>query len=446
MARDTLNVGTGTTTASDTAQPVRFRRRAALALATIVALTAPIFTAGAAQAAPNDPVHMPDAALQSCINRTKFGRPAGTVIREGELASLTGMLGCLISGITDLTGLEYATGLSTLYLDRNNISDLSPLSGLHNLTSLYVSNNQIEDLSPISGLTGLSALRINGNAFDTLAPISQLTQLTELSASGNGIEDLSNIADLHHLQTLILSNNQISEVDELATMSSLDHLDLASNNIRDLSVISGLTSLRILRLQKNPIEDFSGLEHLSGLVTLNLEQTGLRDASPIASLTQLTSLGLAGNHIANIVGLPTTSGTFGEQTVTSVATENTAAENPIVGRDSQPIASDSEFYDSDNGVFMFPAAGEYVTSWRANDPGSQPFSGTITWTVSAQAVHPTNPDSGGGNESNQHKGEAVATTGASFPAPVLGIATGLLGAAFGALLLRRRTSRSTIQH
>jgi len=52
-------------------------------------------------------------------------------------------------GISDLTGLEYATNLTWLDLNHNQISDLSPLAGLTNLTQLGLWSNQISDLSPL---------------------------------------------------------------------------------------------------------------------------------------------------------------------------------------------------------------------------------------------------------------------------------------------------------
>ena len=39
-------------------------------------------------------------------------------------------------GIKDLTGLEKATGLTVLELNRNRISDLTPLTNLTHLTRL----------------------------------------------------------------------------------------------------------------------------------------------------------------------------------------------------------------------------------------------------------------------------------------------------------------------
>ena len=66
-------------------------------------------------------------------------------------------LDCRARGIQDLTGLEYATNLTDLYLGFNRISDVSPLASLTNLTGLRLGRNQISDVS-----NDIQALRNRG--------------------------------------------------------------------------------------------------------------------------------------------------------------------------------------------------------------------------------------------------------------------------------------------
>ena len=44
--------------------------------------------------------------------------------------------------------MQFATGLSELNLDFNDISDLTPLAGLDTLSILILSRNDIPDLTP----------------------------------------------------------------------------------------------------------------------------------------------------------------------------------------------------------------------------------------------------------------------------------------------------------
>ena len=74
-----------------------------------------------------------------------MGKASGAPITQAEMAGLT-HLDAPNSNVSDLTGLEFATGLTHLdlgsvyvsgrYVNSNDISDLSPLSGLTNLTEL----------------------------------------------------------------------------------------------------------------------------------------------------------------------------------------------------------------------------------------------------------------------------------------------------------------------
>ena len=106
-------------------------------------------------------VDIPDANLLQAI-RDRLGKPAGE-ITEGDMAGLS-TLQAIGKGITDLTGLEFATGaLTTLDLSNNSISDLSPLSGLFGLTDLRLAQNSAFDLSPLSGLLDLKILYLLAN-------------------------------------------------------------------------------------------------------------------------------------------------------------------------------------------------------------------------------------------------------------------------------------------
>jgi len=74
-------------------------------------------------------------------------------------------------GLSDLTGLEYATGLTHLYLWGNQITDISALAGLVNLTTLLLSSNQISDISALAGLTKLAQLSLAFNQISDIRPL-----------------------------------------------------------------------------------------------------------------------------------------------------------------------------------------------------------------------------------------------------------------------------------
>ncbi len=122
---------------------------------------------------------MPDENLRQAV-RERIGDP---ITKTGMAAMVE--LNAGGRGITDLTGLEHATNLTSALLPVNLISDVTPLSGLTNLTELWIFGNSISDVNPLSGLTNLVSLQIDGNPISDTSPLYNL-----LVANGGNIRDI----------------------------------------------------------------------------------------------------------------------------------------------------------------------------------------------------------------------------------------------------------------
>ena len=211
--------------------------------------------------------------------------------------------------ITDLTGLEHATQLRTLYLRGNKVSDITPLSQLTELIQIDLWGNRIIDITPLSQLTELRELDLGGpltgNEIVDITPLSQLTQLTRLNLTSNQISDITTLAELTQLTELGLGSNKLTDADiaPLVQLTRLTVLDLGSNQISDLTLLSQLTQLTRLLLGANQISDLTPLIQLTRLTTLFLEVNQIRDISPIAQLKQLTLLYLSYNQIRDVTAL-----------------------------------------------------------------------------------------------------------------------------------------------
>jgi len=168
---------------------------------------------------PPETVTFPDGNLEVVI-RDALGKPEGEEITVADLVELT-ELRVWFGHITDLSGLEYCTGLNELNLDWNQISDISPLSSLTSLTRLTLVSNQISDISPLSNLTSLTRLYLYGNQISDISPLSNLTSLTELNLSQNQISDITPLSNLTSLTYLSLRGNQISDITPLVENSGL---------------------------------------------------------------------------------------------------------------------------------------------------------------------------------------------------------------------------------
>ena len=257
-------------------------------------------------------VAIPDTNLRAVIEDS-LGKASGAPITRGEMVTLTSLgLEAPYANISDLTGLEFATRLTSLhfgygpegsYFNRNSISDLSPLSGLTSLERLYLYNNSISDVSDLSGLTSLKTLYLYNNSISDVSGLSGLTSLERLSLYNNSISDVSGLSGLTSLETLYLGNNSISDVSDLSGLTSLERLSLYHNSISDVSDLSGLTSLETLYLYNNSISDVSGLSGLTSLETLYLGSNKISDVSDLSGLTSLEWLDLSNNSISDVSDL-----------------------------------------------------------------------------------------------------------------------------------------------
>ena len=229
-------------------------------------------------------VHVPDPALKKWVldrpsvnpdNLPSYTITRGDIRSLGNPDSLPGetTLGLVVVAdapanerIKDLTGLEYATQVTVLWILNHPVSDLSPIAGLTGLTQLALRGNEISDLSPLRNLTNLKTLEVDrNNDIRDLSPLGTLTSLTSLHLSNNPNLD-ANLAGLRNL-------------------TNLTYLRMVSINARDLQPLKGLTNLETLIAYDNQIRDLSPLRDLKNLRTLHIAANEIRDISPLTELT-----------------------------------------------------------------------------------------------------------------------------------------------------------------
>jgi Leucine-rich repeat (LRR) protein len=211
-----------------------------------------------------------EAAVNITDTNVEAAIRAGSGIREraiypSDLKRLTS-LEAEAKNVSDITALEYCTGLTKLYLYDNQIDGISPLANLTSLRELNLSANQISDISPLANLTSLRELYLSANRISNISPLASLTSLTYLYLSGNQISDISPLASLTSLTYLYLSGNQISDISPLASLTrQLTDLSLGGNQISDISPLASLTNLTFLNLSNNQISDIDALVDNLGL-------------------------------------------------------------------------------------------------------------------------------------------------------------------------------------
>ena len=190
-------------------------------------------------------VKIPDPQLEVSLREALKLSP-GTPITKDAMLRLT-VFKAEQREITDLTGLQFATNMTRLFLGGNKISDLTPLSEMRKLRSLSLWENRIDsvlDLSPLSNLTEVTVLDITASRIEDLTPLTNLTELRWLSLGATGIEDISPLANLRKLRFLRLSVNRIGDVSPLANLTQLEELYITRNRIVDFSPLQGLSLIK----------------------------------------------------------------------------------------------------------------------------------------------------------------------------------------------------------
>ena len=232
-------------------------------------------------------VSIKDASLRYCVER-ELDKASGSAITEDDMASIE-RLSCRLFGpdrsphgqIRSLEGLQFATGLMRLNIERNAVSDLSPIAQLP-LVTLDIYRNAVTDFSALTSLRSLTTLSAGGNPTSDITPLGGLTGLTRLSMVGSGLVDISPLARLTNLTTLWLGANAISDISALAALTSLEMLGLSGGNaISDISPLADLRSLTYLGLGGNAIVDVSPLRDLTSLHDLFLSFNRIADVSAL---------------------------------------------------------------------------------------------------------------------------------------------------------------------
>ena len=182
---------------------------------------------------PVEVMSIPDANLAAAIRET-LGLPTDAVITADAMLDLT-WLEAPGKGITDLTGLEYATNLRVLVLHAaridsefltNPISDISPLSALSQLEGLAIGNTPVSDISPLSALSQLKTLYLDYTDVSDISPLSALSQLTRLGLIDTAVSDISPLSALSQLTWLSLDGTGVSDISPLTALTQLVELNL----------------------------------------------------------------------------------------------------------------------------------------------------------------------------------------------------------------------------
>ena len=142
--------------------------------------------------------------------------------------------------LTDISGIEYFTQLTSLSCGKNQLTAL-PVENLTKLTNLDCSYNQLTEL-PVGNLTELTVLNCDNNQLTAL-PVENLTLLEQLNCGTNLLAELD-IENLTQLKNLYCNNNQLTAL-SVGSLTHLGVLNCHDNRLTELDITS-VTSLNSL--------------------------------------------------------------------------------------------------------------------------------------------------------------------------------------------------------
>ena len=230
-------------------------------------------------------VEIPDPKLERAI-REELGLSSEVPITQQEMLRLRDV-GSGQRGITDLTGLEFASNLTGLYVGGSSSSslDLSPLLNLTELKVLFIRHSRISDITLLAKLTQLKRLVLVINEIRDITPLAELVNLEILEIVENREADLSPLANLTQLKELTIKDCGITDITPLANLTNLVALNLSGNRIVDINLLAGLTQLERLAIDKNQIVDIGPLANLTALKELRIHRNLIVDFSPLQGLS-----------------------------------------------------------------------------------------------------------------------------------------------------------------
>jgi Leucine-rich repeat (LRR) protein len=202
----------------------------------------------------------PDPELAKIV-ADMLHKSVNDVVTNEELAGYKGKLNCLPGELSDLTGIGYLTGITSISCSKNYVKVIPPeIKNLVNLESLdFTKAYSVESIPPEIGY--LQNLKYMSFC---------LTQITSIPKE---------IGNLRNLNTLLLRANKLQSLpNEIGNLEKLQDLDFGSNILTSIpDSVSDLTDLTVLDLSNNALTALpDNLGKLCKLQNLNIFNNKLK--------------------------------------------------------------------------------------------------------------------------------------------------------------------------
>ena len=192
-----------------------------------------------------------------------------------------------------------------LNLSDSNISDLSGIEGFTSLTSIDISKNNISSISNLITLHDLNSLNLSYNNFTSIPDELDYANISVLDLSYNPIEDFSGLQDIAKIEVLNVIGTNFSNQD----LSYLDNhhlinLDVSKTKVNDLTNLDA-SDLGSLILGYNENINYSSIPNIY-FINLNHTSTTEADIALIPNTSKLTTIDISYTNIHDLSSLPDT--------------------------------------------------------------------------------------------------------------------------------------------
>ncbi|GAA3591958.1 hypothetical protein GCM10022198_14890 [Klugiella xanthotipulae] len=231
----------------------------------------------------NELVTMPDPVLRAAV----LQKVGASTLTRGAIRQLRSLY-VTDAGITDLTGLEYATNLDLVDLSKNAITTIEPLRGLANIRQLNVSSTKISDIAPVATMPILDYLQLNWTSVSDLGPVRDHPLIWRIELAGTKVSSLEPVTNLTALTALYFQETPVSDVTPLSGLVNLYALSAPNTQISNLHPVAGLPNLAVVNVNGARVADLSMLDtwpNLRQVGFLNQQVTGI---PVVASKTEST--------------------------------------------------------------------------------------------------------------------------------------------------------------
>lgn len=242
-------------------------------------------------------VQLEDANLIAKLKSSYPQVMVGNDLDVAKAATLTGSLDLRNANISNASGIEYFTTITTLDLTDNALTILPDISAITGLKNIYLTKNKLTSLPDFSSLTEIIDFQAMNNELSQFPDLSGSTNLLSLYLSNNQIKQFPDFSIFQQLHTLVIGNNPLEKEIDFLKNTNLLRLHVHKMNLTSIKGLEKLNNLLELYAWGNQISDFSGLDSNQVLQRFIVYENPIVDLPFIKNKANLNNIDIHGGKL-----------------------------------------------------------------------------------------------------------------------------------------------------